>query len=115
MGLLLWPGTKTKILNMALPENISSLNKQKVFLFASKMNFEDEFFFRVIAGTVNGKNAEFRANRLKSHFLGRDDMNWYCTEINLPVYKEAQAKVMPPDADSFDGVTWKPAAINFEF
>lgn len=96
-----------------LQENTNELYKETVYLFASKMTFEDEFFFRVISGTVNGKTAEFRANRLKSHFLGKENVNWYIQELKVPVYKQPETNVQRQT--DFDGVTWKPAAIDFEF
>lgn len=96
-----------------MPENIDELTSQKIYLFASKMTFEKTFFFQVIAGTVNGKTAEFRANRLKSHFLGKENVNWYMQELNAPVYKQPET-IVKRQTD-FDGVTWKPAAIDFEF
>lgn len=96
-----------------ISENIDELTSQKIYLFASKMTFEETFFFQIIAGTINGKTAEFRANRMKSHFLGKENVNWYMQELNLPVYKQPETNVQRQT--DFDGVTWKPAAIDFEF
>jgi len=76
---------------MALQVNIEETEKEQAYIFGSKTPDETVFFLQIVT--------EKRLNKMKSFFLGQENIDWYYVPVTIPykLFNQPEPEVKPKE------------------